>query len=36
MFRLNALPMMPFVTAAASAKLKDCKRIWSGGLLNVG
>ena len=34
-FRLNALPMMPFVTAAVSIRLKGCRQILTGGLLNV-
>ena len=34
-FRSNALPTMPFVTAAASLKLEGCRRISSDGLLSV-
>jgi Reverse transcriptase (RNA-dependent DNA polymerase) len=34
-FRLNALPMMPFVTAAVSVRLKGCRRILSDDLPNV-
>jgi hypothetical protein len=28
---LNALPMMPFVTAAVSIRLKGCRQILTGG-----
>jgi Group II intron, maturase-specific domain len=35
MYRLNALPMMSFVTAAVSIRLEGCRRNSSGVLLNA-